>query len=416
MGGGDKSLRAARRPAAACARASPAWRRRSARIAISANGDPARFAAVRPAGACRHGRRLSRPAGRHPRRHGWAARPRRDPCSQPADRHAVLSGRPRRLASADAPSRHARCLAASGGRRHPAVGLWPVDLAAPLADFLLSGDDLQGLGLRRRHAVPSSVDFPMIELAGAQHRPVLQRQQPGRPRRGRSACWRSSSDEQRVFGITGWKNSGKTTLTEKTGRRAHAAAAGASRRSSTRTMISTSTAKAPTASATGRPAPREVAIVSGTALGADARTARRGRADAGRRSWRGWRRATSCWSKATSARRTPRSRRGGWTPRTPTPLSPDDPHIRGDRCRPSGRRRDACRFSGSTTSRAIADFIERRNRPVRLLRAAETRSCRLCSCFAVDFFAERVGVSSQRRSESAGRRPRALCDWRPRKT
>ena len=44
-------------------------------------------------------------------------------------------------------------------------------------------------------------------------------------------------------------------------------------------------------------------------------------------SWRGSRPATSCWSKATSARPTGRSKRGGWRPRTATPLSASDPNI-----------------------------------------------------------------------------------------
>ena len=60
----------------------------------------------------------------------------------------------------------------------------------------------------------------------------------------------------RVFGITGWKNSGKTTLTEKL----VPSSRGAASRVSTvkqRTMISTSTARAPTAIAIGSPVRRK---------------------------------------------------------------------------------------------------------------------------------------------------------------
>ena len=105
-----------------------------------------------------------------------------------------------------------------------------------------------------------------------------------------------------VFGVTGWKNAGKTTLAERlvaefvrrgwrvsTVKHAHHAvdidrpgtnsfrhrAAGASRGGAGR-----------------RPALRH--------------HARAGRTDARRRCWRGWRPPTSCWSRASSASRHPK--------------------------------------------------------------------------------------------------------------
>ena len=140
MGGGDKSLRAARRPAAACARASPGWRRRSARIAISANGDPARFDAFGlPVLADTIAGYLGPLAGMLAGMQ-WAARPRRDPYSQHADRHAVLSGRPRRLARRSAAGRrtHRRWPPRTAGAIRPSACGRSTSPAGS-RDFLLAG-------------------------------------------------------------------------------------------------------------------------------------------------------------------------------------------------------------------------------------------------------------------------------------
>ena len=67
----------------------------------------------------------------------------------------------------------------------------------------------------------------------------------------------------RVFGITGWKNSGKTTLTEKLVAELVAARLVASRRSSTPTMISTSTSEGADSFRHRQAGATEVAIVSG---------------------------------------------------------------------------------------------------------------------------------------------------------
>ena len=55
--------------------------------------------------------------------------------------------------------------AASDGRRHPAIGMWPVDLAARLADFLLAGETFRVSAFADGSGA-TSVEFAMIELAG----------------------------------------------------------------------------------------------------------------------------------------------------------------------------------------------------------------------------------------------------------
>jgi molybdopterin-guanine dinucleotide biosynthesis protein A len=64
------------------------------------------------------------------------------------------------VSHADAP-----VLAASGGRRHPAVGLWRVDLAGRLGDFLRSGATYK-VAVFADDCGALAVDFPMIALAG----------------------------------------------------------------------------------------------------------------------------------------------------------------------------------------------------------------------------------------------------------
>ena len=133
-------------------------------IAISANGDPARFGQfnlpVLPDTVPGYlGPLAGLLAGMQ-----WAARldatyvlsmPTDTPFF-PADLGASLS---------EALQGNAPALAASNGRRHPAVGLWPVDLAARLHDFLLSGATYKVSAFADScNAVV--VDFPMIALSG----------------------------------------------------------------------------------------------------------------------------------------------------------------------------------------------------------------------------------------------------------
>ena len=113
----------------------------------------------------------------------------------------------------------------------------------------------------------------------------------------------------RVYGVTGWKNSGKTVLVERlvaelTGR-----------------GLTVSTVKhahhAFDVDQPGKDSHRhrsagaaQVLVASREPLGADERAARRRRSRRWRRCWRGSIRSTWCWSRATSATGIRRSRCG----------------------------------------------------------------------------------------------------------
>ena len=153
MGGGDKPLLPARRPAHAGARAGGAGAQ-GGRVAISANGDPARFAAfglpVLPDGVSRPGA-----AGRRAGRAGLGR-------GQGADALLTVPGDtpfiPPGLAAALAPP---PAWAASAGRVHHLVAIWPVAVRARLRD------SLSRAGPRdvRRFAVAigmRAVEFPAV--------------------------------------------------------------------------------------------------------------------------------------------------------------------------------------------------------------------------------------------------------------
>ncbi len=139
MGGGDKPLRLlAGQPLLAhvLARVAP----QAGAVAISANGDPARFAAFGlPV--------LADPAADYPgplagilagmvwaRAAGFALL-----LSVPGDTPFLPRDLAARLAAARMPAARV-AFAASGGRTHPVAGLWPVDLADDLA-VALAGPD-----------------------------------------------------------------------------------------------------------------------------------------------------------------------------------------------------------------------------------------------------------------------------------
>ena len=157
-------------------------------IAISANGDPARFAEfglpVLPDTVPGYlGPLAGLLAGMQ-----WAARPRRDPYSEHADRHAILSGTTSAPRSAEACS--GRRTGACRLRRPAPSGRRPVAgrrSPAGSHDFLLSGATYK-VSAFADACDAVVVDFPMIALAGRSRRSVLQRQQPGRPRPRRDAC------------------------------------------------------------------------------------------------------------------------------------------------------------------------------------------------------------------------------------
>jgi molybdopterin-guanine dinucleotide biosynthesis protein A len=66
---------------------------------------------------------------------------------------------------AEASRAGAPVLAASSGRRHPAVGLWPVALAGRLGDFLRSGTTYK-VAVFADQCGAAAVDFPMIAVPG----------------------------------------------------------------------------------------------------------------------------------------------------------------------------------------------------------------------------------------------------------
>lgn len=156
MGGADKAfLPLAGRPlvAHAIARLEP----QVERLAISANGNAARFGFGLPV--------LADPAGAMGPLAGilaalnWAA-----PLGATAVLSAPVDGPflpgdlcPRLcLAGENAP--FGLAIARAGGRLHPTFGLWPVQLAGPLAQFLASGAKPKVMDFARAHAA-AAADF-----------------------------------------------------------------------------------------------------------------------------------------------------------------------------------------------------------------------------------------------------------------
>lgn len=136
-------------------------------VAISANGDPARFAAFG----------LPVIADQVPDHPGplagilaglrWAAR-----LTPPVSRVAtVTSDAPfvpadlvARLADASAGAGAGIVVAHSGGRLHPVVGLWPLNIADDLACALATGERRVHRWVERKGA--RSVDFARLEIGG----------------------------------------------------------------------------------------------------------------------------------------------------------------------------------------------------------------------------------------------------------
>jgi molybdopterin-guanine dinucleotide biosynthesis protein A len=163
MGGGDKSLRRlCGRPLLqhVTARLAP----QVGRIAISANGDPARFDAfalpvLADTIAGHPGPLAGILAGMQ-----WAARlGATHILSMPTDTPFFPHDLAARLGAASACG--APALAASGGRRHPAIGMWPVELAARLSEFLLAGETFKVSAFADSNGA-TAVEFAMIGLAG----------------------------------------------------------------------------------------------------------------------------------------------------------------------------------------------------------------------------------------------------------
>jgi molybdenum cofactor guanylyltransferase len=159
MGGGDKSLQLlGGRPL--MAHVLDGLARQASAVAISANGDPTRFAGfglpvlpdtvpgyLGPLAGLLAGMQWAQGLGAT------------HMLSMPTDTPFFPTNLGASLAKAASPD--APALAASGGRRHPAVGLWPVALAGRLGDFLLAGTTYR-VSAFADSCDAVAVDFPMV--------------------------------------------------------------------------------------------------------------------------------------------------------------------------------------------------------------------------------------------------------------
>jgi molybdopterin-guanine dinucleotide biosynthesis protein A len=165
MGGNEKSLvMLGKRPLIAHVLGRLAAQ--TADIAISANDDPVRFADFgRPVLADTIEGHLGPLAGLLAGMTWAKGIGSRQIVSAPTDCPFLPSDLISRLARASAHGSDAPVLAASGGRRHPVVGLWPVALAGRLLDFLASGAKPRVADFADACGA-TTADFPLITLPG----------------------------------------------------------------------------------------------------------------------------------------------------------------------------------------------------------------------------------------------------------
>jgi molybdenum cofactor guanylyltransferase len=166
MGGGDKSLvLLGKRPLLAHVLGRLAAQ--TADIAVSANGDPARFAEFgRPVLADTIEGHLGPLAGLlagmvWAREIGSAA-----VVSVPTDSPFIPTNLVARLAKAAAATPDIPLIAASAGKRHPTVGLWPVQLAGRLLEFLASGATYKVAAFADANGA-ATLDFPPVTMAAS---------------------------------------------------------------------------------------------------------------------------------------------------------------------------------------------------------------------------------------------------------
>jgi molybdopterin-guanine dinucleotide biosynthesis protein A len=178
MGGGDKGLlELAGRPM--LAHVIERLRPQVERLAINANGDPARFSQfglpvvadtitgfAGPLAGVLAGMRWS---AANAQAAGWIVTAAGDAPMLPADLVA-------RLVDAMAGRAGGVALARSQGELHPVIGLWPVALAADLEDQLRAGVRKVLDWTNRHGTVP--VDFPMLPLGGREIDPFFNANTP----------------------------------------------------------------------------------------------------------------------------------------------------------------------------------------------------------------------------------------------
>ncbi len=166
LGGGDKPLRPlGGRPMLAhiLERLKP----QVGPVAISANGDPSRFAEYGLPVLADDG-----PGGQAGPLSGilsgmaWAkAANKRKVLTVAGDTPFFPADLAERLADATARRPDHIAVAASGGSRHPVFALWPVSLEADLSDFLAESATFSVAAFLERHGTVS-LDFPMLSIAG----------------------------------------------------------------------------------------------------------------------------------------------------------------------------------------------------------------------------------------------------------
>ena len=199
MGGGDKSLLRAWRPAACStsvvSRLGPAGRYR---WRISANGDPARFRDFGLPVLADTVEGFAGPLAGILAGLEWAAAD-----TRVATRSSRAAGDTpflppdlvERLAAAAGEHPDAIAVACSGGRRHPTFALWPIGLSRRLAAFPGRRGQPAGLGLHRAATAFVDVRFPGRCRSQGEARSVLQHQHAGGSCRGRTPVRRASTHE-----------------------------------------------------------------------------------------------------------------------------------------------------------------------------------------------------------------------------
>jgi molybdopterin-guanine dinucleotide biosynthesis protein A len=173
MGGGDKPLKPlGGRPVLAhlIERLKP----QAAALAISANGDPARFAAFAlPVLADTVAGHAGPLAGILAGMEWAAARPGiSHVVSVPADTPFVPSDLVVRLRTASDASRGGVAVASSGGRTHPPIALWPVGLHDGLARFLKEEAGRKVSAFAMRHD-PAICPFDPVRMGGSETDPFF---------------------------------------------------------------------------------------------------------------------------------------------------------------------------------------------------------------------------------------------------
>ena len=105
-------------------------------------------------------------------------------------------------------NRPALLVARSAEGVHPVIGLWPVALADNIEDSLKRGLRKVG-GFAERHGA-IEVPFPPVKIGGEQIDPFFNINRPEDLAAAEALMTEHTTPP--VFGVVGWKNSGKTTL------------------------------------------------------------------------------------------------------------------------------------------------------------------------------------------------------------